>query len=384
MYALLTGATGLVGSLLMRDLLRQGKRVAVLVRAPRRQAAASRIESLLRFWESRYDQRLPRPVCLTGDVTAANLGLDAHEMHWLGRSCSRIIHGAAIVRFMATSDQTEPWQTNLEGTRRTLELCRKLGVREFHYISTAYVCGQREGLILESELDMGQSFRNDYERSKYLAEKLVREADGIAPPTIYRPVVISGDSQTGYTNTYHGIYVYLRLLHLLMSTTPQGRDGRRHAPLRVALNGDERRNVVPVDWVSKVICRLLDTPAARGRTFHLAPRTQLTTREFFAATYRYFNAHGYEFCGRGQEPTNDKTRFEDAFLAHRTPYENYESTDPQFDMTNLEDVCVDSTCPPIDEAVLHRYLRFGVEDRWGKGSKSDGQSADVPKHSRAA
>jgi thioester reductase-like protein len=373
-YTLLTGATGLVGSMLMRDLLRNGKRVAVLVRPKRRQTAAERIESILQFWELRLGERLARPVCVTGDVNSESLGLDAHDQQWLVRHCCRVIHNAAVVEFSATSDKEEPWKTNLGGTRRTLELCRKLGLREFHYMSTAYVCGKREGVIQESQLEMSQGFRNDYEHSKYLAEKLVRTDNYIAPATIYRPVVIGGDSQTGFTNTYHGINVYLRLLHVLMTNTKPDRDGRRHVPLRIALDGTERRNVVTVDWVSETVCRLLDNPAARGRTFHLAPRQPITTREFFDAAYRFFNAHGYEFCGRSWEIAEDKTLSEEAFLAHRAPYEDYEHTDPRFDRTNLDRYAQGLTCQKIDETVLRRYLSFGAEDQWGKRPQ---QRADV-------
>ncbi|MEM9660572.1 MAG: hypothetical protein AAF961_19575, partial [Planctomycetota bacterium] len=155
-------------------------------------------------------------------------------------------------------------------------------------------------------------------------------------------------------------------LHLLMNNTRSERDGRRHAPLRIALNGDERRNVVPVDWVTEAICRLLDNPYARGRTFHLAPRVPLSTRDFFAAAYRYFNAYGFAFRGPDWRPNGDATTYEETFLAHRSPYEEYETSDPCFDISNLERFAPRLPCPRIDQQVLHRYLRYGAEQRWGK------------------
>ncbi len=365
-YSLLTGATGLVGSVLLRDLLRRGERVAVLVRPSRLQSGAERIESSLQHWESLGGDPIPRPVCLSGDVNAPDLGLDADAQQWVARHCTRVIHNAAIVKFTAAGRDSEIWRTNLGGTRNTLELCRTLGVREFHYMSTAYVCGRRQGVIRESELEMGQEFRNDYEHSKCLAEVLIRAADFIAPPTIYRPAVISGDSETGFTNTFHGINAYMRLLHVLLTNTQPDSVGRRFAPLRIALDGNEPRNVVPVDWVSATVCDLLDNPACRGRTFHLAPQIPLTPASFFAAAYSYFNAYGYEFCGRGWEIDANPTRFEQAFLEHRTPYEDYEHSDPQFETTNLNRYARSSPCPSINEEVMHRYFRFGTQDRWGK------------------
>ena len=58
--------------------------------------------------------------------------------------------------------------------------------------------------MLETELDVGQTPGNDYEHSKIEAERLVRAADWLDPPTIYRPSIIVGDSRTGYTATFHG------------------------------------------------------------------------------------------------------------------------------------------------------------------------------------
>jgi thioester reductase-like protein len=277
-----------------------------------------------------------------------------------------VIHNAAVVKFTTSNRQSEIWKTNLGGTWHTLELCRKLKLRDFHYVSTAYVCGTRQGVIRETELEMAQDFRNDYEHSKFLAEKMIRSTDFISPATIYRPAVISGDSQTGFTNTYHGITAYMRLLHALISKTRPDATGRRHVPLRIALDGNERRNVVPVDWVSKAICRLLDKRASRGRTFHLAPRTPLTPRNFFAAAYGFFNAHGYEFRGKYWKAQADLTVSERAYQAHLKPYEGYEHTDPRFDTSNLDRIMGDLPCPEIDETIVHRYLNFGAQDRWGK------------------
>ncbi|RIK69723.1 MAG: Male sterility domain protein, partial [Planctomycetota bacterium] len=295
-----------------------------------------------------------------------NVGLDRRDEQWLARHCDRVIHCAAVVKFSSCGEASDVWKTNFGGTRQMLQLCRRIGVRDFHYVSTAYVCGRRQGVIRESELAMGQSFRNDYERSKYEAESLLRADGFLDPATIYRPAVIGGDSQTGYTNSYHGIYVYLRLLHSLLTNTAPDRQGRRFAPLRILLDGTERRNVVPLDWVCSVVCRLLDEPAARGLTFHLAPPTPLTTGEFFDAAYRYFNAYGYEFCGKNRKLTGKVTSYEEAFLAYRTPYEQYELTDPVFDRSNLNRLAADLVCPQIDAEVIRRYVRFAELAAWGK------------------
>jgi len=275
------------------------------------------------------------------------------------------MHSAASLTFHADGTG-EPWHTNFDGTQNMLELCRVTGLRELHYVSTAYVCGLRQGRILETEVDCGQSFRNDYEQSKLKAEVSVRNSDFIDELTVYRPAVISGDSKTGYTNTYHGIYLYLRLMALLAPRQPVGPDGVRLTRLRLPLDGDERRNVIPVDWVSKVMTHLFHQPEAHGHTFNLAPDRCLTARQLIDAGYSYFNSTGVEYVGYGAIDPATYNELEAAALPGLEMYNNYDSTDPTFDCTNLKRFAADLPCPPIDEAMLHTYIQYGEADRWGK------------------
>lgn len=62
------------------------------------------------------------------------------------------------------------------------------------YFSTAYVSGNRTGLIRETELQMGQQFKNHYEETKYKAEVLVQELKDV-PYTIIRPGITVGNSK---------------------------------------------------------------------------------------------------------------------------------------------------------------------------------------------
>ena len=67
---LVTGGTGLLGSYLIRDLLLDGRGLAVIVRRERRASAAARIEAIVRFWEDLLGKRLARPTVLEGDLDA--------------------------------------------------------------------------------------------------------------------------------------------------------------------------------------------------------------------------------------------------------------------------------------------------------------------------
>lgn len=364
-YLLLTGATGLLGRYLTSDLLASDNKLALLVRSSKRESAHHRVEALIQFWEKQLGKALPRPVVLEGDIRQPLLGLTDEAVQWVSRNCRAIIHSAASLKFH-DDGCGEPRQSNIEGTRNVLTLCEAAGVSKLHYVSTAYVCGLRDGTIYESELDCGQGFRNDYEQSKLEAEQLVRSAACLDQLTVYRPAVISGDSQTGYTNTYHGIYLYLRMMALIVPRQPVGADGIRQTPLRLPMTGDERRNVVPVDWVSRAMCRLINNPEAHGRTFHLAPRECITPGKGIEAGYSYFNSRGVHWVGHQTIDPATYNALEAEILPAVTMYTSYERTDPTFDCQNLEQFAGDVPCPVIDEAVLHTYIRYGQEDRWGK------------------
>jgi len=318
------------------------------------------------MWERESGQPLPRPVCLEGDVNQPGLGLKPSDREWAAQNCDRIIHNAAVLTFEGKDRNEDPWRTNLGGTQNTLDACRELGMLDMHYVSTAYVCGTRHGVIREDEFDCGQNFRNDYEHSKLLAEKTVREADFLKQLTVYRPVVIAGDSETGYTNTYHGLYTYLRLIAVLVWNQEPDPDGRRYTPVRLDMTGDEKRNIIPVDWTSEVFCRLFETPEAHGGTYHLAPKDPLTPREIIEAGYKYFNSYGVEFHGPDANAAGSAGEMDLAFKENRVIYESYEATDPEFDTTNTDRFAADLPCPKIDEAMLHKFWKYGEEDRWGK------------------
>jgi nucleoside-diphosphate-sugar epimerase len=365
-YALLTGATGLVGRYLIRDLMLAGHRLAVVVRGAEKASPSERIESILQMWEEQLGSALPRPVILEGDVTEPLFGLAPRYLEWARDHCDRILHNAASMTFYNADRNGEPWRTNLTGAQNALDLCAMLEIGDFHHVSTAYVSGTRSDLVREDELDVGQQFRNDYEESKFLTEKLLHEAKCVRSLTIYRPAVIVGDSQTGYTSTYHGLYHHLKLMSVLNRNAEPDENGIRHTPLQLEMTGDEPRNMVPVDWVSAVMTRIFSNRWTHGRTYHLSPRVCVTPRAIVEAGCRFYNSCGVEFVGparRNSEPISDSDLAAQATMRLYAPYEN---SDPIFDTTNLQQAAGDLPCPVIDDAMLQQFLQFGETDRWGK------------------
>lgn len=362
-YIVLTGATGLLGRYLLRDFLLRGHRVAVLVRGSKTQSAQERIEQIMQMWESEQGTSLPRPICIVSDITQPLCGLTADDQAWLRENGHCMLHCAASLTFHEANG--EPWRTNVEGTNHVLELCRETGLTEMHYISTAYVCGSRDEVVMEEDLATGQEFRNDYEKSKFLAEQAVRDW-GFDSLTVYRPVVITGDSQTGYTSTYHGTYLYMKMARLLAQNTDPDENGMHHVPVRWGLTGDERRNITPVDWNSEIIVQIYENPEAHGRTFHLAPVHPVTMRDAIHFGTKFYKITGLEFLGFKDNPPHELNDLEDWIWANISIYGSYDFMDPEFDMSNLQKFAPNPPSPKLDWEMAKRLLDFAEEDKWGR------------------
>jgi thioester reductase-like protein len=376
-YVLLTGATGFLGRYLLRDLLASGRRVAVLVRDARSRPAAERIRELTSSWEHWHD-RSANPVVLAGDVSYPGLGLPLADRVWLARHCTAVVHAAAEVS-LRRSLRADPWKTNVEGAQHLLELCAVLGIAELHHISTAFVCGERLGPIREDELDHGQTFHNDYEKSKYEAERLIAAGRNLRA-TIYRPSVIVGDSRTGWTSSYHGFYRFLELgTRLAFPASPPspapagspapaaGATGRRFLPLRLPFTGAEPRNLVPVDWVAQAIVALVNQPRRHGKTYHLVATTPVSVREVKEVAEEVLAIDGV--CFAEPEARQSSTPLEELFLDQLREYWPYLQGDPVFDCRNTRAALPQLPAPSIDRPLLARLIRFAVADEWGRAGR---------------
>jgi len=206
-----------------------------------------------------------------GDIVDMHLGLSSAEYNFLCDEVTDIFHLAAI-SYLGVPPPTAH-KVNVEGTRNVLELAHDARhLRRFNHFSTAYVSGDRVGVIAEDELDLGQTFRNAYEQTKFQAEKLVRKASerGLEV-VIYRPAIVVGDSKTGEIDRFDGPYY----MGILLVTSPLS------VPLPLPGNGVAPLNVVPVDFVTKAVVHIADDPRAAGRTVHLVDPNPMSSRRVY-------------------------------------------------------------------------------------------------------
>ncbi|WP_078943406.1 SDR family oxidoreductase [Streptomyces aureus] len=220
----------------------------------------------------------PGPGTLTriaGDVTRPGLGLSGDDRR-LAADADRIVHCAAVTDFGLPGGRYE--RVNVEGTRHVLGLALA-GRTPLVHVSTAYVCGERDGIAYEDELEVGQRPGNDYEKSKLAAETLVRKAaaDGL-PVTVVRPSIVTGATRTGRVRDLKTVYPVLRVLTRgLLRTVP----GHLDAVLDLA----------PVDRVADLVTEAATRfEDAEGRTLH-AVGHELTLRDMSDVLAEYPSFH---------------------------------------------------------------------------------------------
>jgi long-chain acyl-CoA synthetase len=355
---LVTGATGFLGVQLVRELLaRQPQaRLALLIRDRAGQPGRQRADLIVPPADR------ARVQVYSGDVGQHNCGLDTAAYQRLTAETTRVIHSAATVRFDHSLEEAR--RINVEGTRRMMDFAAKMRqLRSLAYVGTAYVAGERAELVRESELDVGQSYRNTYEQTKAEAEALVRSRLGSLPGVILRPSIIVGDSRTGATSSFKMMYWPLKIYARRLWRTVPGYP-------------DAVLDIVPVDFVAASVARLLFDEAALGSTVHLCagPRGSATIEQIARRAMEYFHAPEPRFVdpklfftairpllflalwGRKRRVLRDGRAYRDYFTMRM-----------QFDTTNAERLLGPAgISPPPVMDYLDRLFHYCVASDWGR------------------
>lgn len=260
----LTGFPGFIAARLVERLADGETRFFLLVQKAFADRAAAEVDGIARRTGARREQFM----LVEGDITGENLGIAPEMRERIRRETTDVFHLAAVYDLAVERDLA--FRVNVEGTRRVNEFVAALpNLNRYNYVSTCYVAGRRTGVIFETELEHDAGFRNHYEETKYLAETEVEKMKPAHPVTVYRPSVVVGDSRTGETAKYDGIYYvvkYYRIFPQLLRLVNVG-------------NPKVTLNLVPVDFVVEGLAALSRDEKATGRTIALADPRPRTTAE---------------------------------------------------------------------------------------------------------
>jgi NAD(P)-dependent dehydrogenase (short-subunit alcohol dehydrogenase family) len=249
MTYLVTGATGFIGRHLVERLLERDGEILVLVR----RASTGRLDELLRRWGPKADGRIT-PVA--GDLTEPLLGLEVAALR--GR-VDHVFHLAALYDMTADAEENE--RLNVAGTRNAVALANAIGAGRLHHVSSIAVAGDHDGIYREDHFDVGQRLPSPYHRTKFEAERIVRD-EAAVPWRVYRPAIVVGHSRTGEMDKIDGPYYFFKLLQKLRGWLPPW------FPLVAPELG--HTNLVPVDYVAAAMDHIAHEDGLDGRAFHLA------------------------------------------------------------------------------------------------------------------
>ncbi len=264
-HLMVTGFPGFLSAKLLPRLLRLHRDAQVsLVVTPDLLPQAKRALGALRGMKERVR------LC-AGDVSDMHFGLAGGEYRTLVGEVTEIYHLASASQPTASPQVAE--RINVDGTRNLIEVARDAPrLTRLHYLSSAFVCGDRQGVIDERELDMGQRFHSAFEETKFRAEGLVRQAGKALPITCYRPTLLVGDSKNGEIDRLDGPCYFAIKLALSQPAVPLPLPQGADAPL----------NVVPWDYVVDALLTIAHDERGIGGTFHLVDPNPLGTQRFYA------------------------------------------------------------------------------------------------------
>jgi nucleoside-diphosphate-sugar epimerase len=343
---LVTGATGFIGRYVVARLLLSDRPVIL---AARRSAGASARERIFRIFGS-LAERLARIV----EMDLTELSSLEDEFRCLRSDIGTVIYCAGETSFFPDS-MAAARAVQIDVPLALIDLLQARGLRCWAHVSTAFVCGQRSGVIYEEEGDAGQTFHNPYEVIKLESERQVAQRCRILglDCKIFRPSVVVGAAPA--TGGGKPSNLFLRFVWSLTSAASLA--GSR--TIRIQGRPDARFQIVPIEYVAAAIVKITDCPASSG-TYHLVASNPPTQTDFLNMLTRHLGVGGARV-------TDDATLSNSSPLEARlarmlAPYREYLIHDVVFD-----DACarkrLDGSgilAPRIDAAEIARLVRLAL------------------------
>jgi dihydroflavonol-4-reductase len=191
MLAAVSGATGFIGSAVIRELLRQGRPVRALLEPG---AATHNLDAL----PAGAVERVTVDVC------------DFERMRSALEGCGAYYHLAAIYKLWLP-DPTAIYRVNVEGTTTSLLAAQTAGVRRVVYTSSIAAVGLRAGAPSDETVPFNQwDLANEYLLTKMLSERIALRFAATLPVVVVNPAFPFGPGDVAPTPTGKIILAILR------------------------------------------------------------------------------------------------------------------------------------------------------------------------------
>ena len=373
----LTGATGLIGSNLVWEIVKNNLdhldqiRILWFGRASAEDTLMQRITQMVetegwQYFSPEYDQALVQQVCsiiqpIDMDLRLPKLGISQEDYEILTREkIDYFYHLAACSDLRSTpAAEIHVPEVNLEGTNRILELLDSLPhkVGQLVYVSSAYVCGKTYGDIAPTYVNLDQQFRNPYEKTKLEAECICRTfcQERNIPLKVFRPSIVGGrimEDPLGHVNKFDVFYSWIAFFVQIKKRFLPHLDGHEiyeipvEIPIRIQVNPQCGLNIVSADLCAKVLYSAATTehPAT---SYHLVSSKNIPSLDLLHTIGEAINILGCSITDQMPQHQNIHER-----LYYRTVgsvFTPYFSEYPMlFDNTSMIDVCDRANISPVD------------------------------------
>jgi len=337
----LTGVTGFLGCFLLHDLLKQtSDQVYLLIRANSNEEASKRLSSALsQSLIQITPDEMKRVTVLAADLEKNNFGLTDQDYQNLAEKVTSIYHNGAIVNWVFPYSKVRA--SNVQGTVEIIKLAVSKTLKTLHFVSTI-------GAASESEDDLPEELKlmtNGYVVSKWVAEKFVRKCGAAGLPiTIYRPGMICGHSETGFSHETDFANRYLRGIVILGS----------------GVQSDATLDMTPVDFVSSALVHLSLQPNSLGKAFHLINPHPLNYTNIAKAAISFGYSLTIESYNEWRAKLDDPKNRSNP-LWGLLPYltDQWFSASPTYSCANTLAGLVGTNirCPEASEKLVHTYLK---------------------------
>ena len=363
MKIILTGATGVLGSHIMYEILElfinqeiNGK-LFLITRNKGKISAISRINKLL---TSHYTPKILLEKGLEKlhqylEIIDTDLST-IHENITEKIQDAYFIHSAGFVNLSTDEDQKEKiFNENANITKSIFNTFYPF-IKKFIYVSTAYSTGVRKGIINNDfhNLNFIPEHRNAYEHAKYNSENFVIEQakKHNLPYQILRPSVIGGKMLSTENNFFIPKYMVFYLLAKFFHFTAQRKNNQEN--VRFLVNHETGLNIIPVDYVAKVILKTFarndidQLNIVHNQSFNIAKGLQIIMNE---VGYQNFTLIP-ETSNFDYQNTIEKLYYE-SIGKHLKPY--FTTSANEYDTTLLQSIL---EIPKLDSQALTQMIRY--------------------------
>jgi nucleoside-diphosphate-sugar epimerase len=362
--AIVTGANGFIGSHIIYRLLERGWRVHALGRSRGTSQWSDRVIAALREVGNPTDSH-GELHCHEVDLNAADVRLDFLFRRDDSPAETTLFHVAGDTRFTPPDPHLQR-QMNVQASVNVINALKGRIDTAIH-VSTAFVAGNRKGLIQERELGCGQEFHNPYEQSKFDAEgmltALCREHD--VPLVIARPSIITNDRQSGRASTFTHLNALIEVISRLQDHYGISDGEVVSTTVRLMADPEAKPNLAPVDSIIPPLLEIAESSAAPGKTFHLCHPTPQTNAELVDLICEVVKVKGKLALEYLESIPRPMSHTEEMIVRSLKPYAPYLNSRCAFDVSESRSVVpdYDSHFTQLDVPYIQKIVEFQRHNR---------------------